>query len=184
MTLILYDLEPRYEALADLDVVSADAGEESSLSEAVAAIRDEASTKALSLAKVVRCLDAEVQALEEQMRSLQAKAQSRRDRIALLRKLGQLELEASGQDRVRDALVTVWLQKSPPAVEVTDEAAVPPELMRAVLRLPYALVPPNLRGHLQHLDVDRATILELVKRTGEVPNGVSIRTGERHLRIR
>ena len=56
--------------------------------------------------------------------------------------------------------------------------------MRAVLRLPYASVPPELRSHLQHLDVDRSSILELVKRTGEVPEGVSIKTGERHVRIR
>jgi hypothetical protein len=67
---------------------------------------------------------------------------------------------------------------------MVDEASIPSAFMRAVLRLPYALVPPELRGHLQHLDVDRASILELVKRTGEVPEGVSIKTGERHVRIR
>jgi len=32
--------------------------------------------------------------------------------------------------------------------------------------------------------VDRAAILELVKRTGELPAGVTVRTDQQHLRIR
>ena len=184
MTLPLYELDPCYAALADLPLESDQEEDAVALCEAVEAIKDEASQKALSLAKVLKSLEAELQVLEEHTRLLQARAQSWRDRIAFLRNVVRLELEASGLDRLRDPLVTVWLQKSPPAVEVVDEASIPPEFMRAVLRLPFALVPPELRGHLQHLDVDRASILELVKRTGEVPEGVSIRTGERHLRIR
>ena len=46
----------------------------------------------------------------------QTRAQTRRNRIAFLRNLIRLELEAAGLDRVRDPLVTVWLQQSPPAV--------------------------------------------------------------------
>jgi hypothetical protein len=162
MTLDLFELAPAYRALADLPLESDLAEDEDALRCALAAIRDEASQKALSLAKVVKGLEAEVQLLEEHTRLLQTKTQGRRDRIAFLRKVIKLELEASGLDRVRDPLITVWLQASPPAVEVVDEASIPSEFMRAVLRLPYALVPPELRGHLQHLDVDRASILELV----------------------
>jgi hypothetical protein len=183
MTLGLYELAAPYEALAEV-AADEDKACGDTFFAAVEAIRDESAQKALSLAKVVKCLEAEVQILEEHTRLLQTRAQTRRDRIAFLRNLIRLELGASGLDRVRDPLITVWLQSAPPAVIVTDEAAVPPEFMRAVLRLPFALVPPDLRGHLQHLDVDRASILELVKRIGEVPAGVAIRTGERHLRIR
>jgi hypothetical protein len=183
MTLRLYELAAPYEALAEVPADEAKACDDT-LSAAVEAIRDESAHKALSLAKVVKCLEAEVQILEEHTHLLQTRAQTRRDRIAFLRHLIRLELEAAGLDRVRDPLVTVWLQQSPVAVEVVDETSIPPEFMRAVLRLPYALVPVELRGCLQHLDVDRAAILELVKRTGEVPEGVTIRTGERHLRIR
>jgi hypothetical protein len=52
---------------------------------------------------------------------------------------------------------------------MVDEASIPSAFMRAVLRLPYALVPPELRGHLQHLDVDRASILELVSARARFP---------------
>ena len=184
MTLHLYEIEPPYLALADLPMENEEQNDNVALCEALEAIKDEASQKALSLAKVVKSLEAELEVLEEHTRLLQSKAQSRRDRIAFLRSVIRLELEAAGLDRLRDPLVTVWLQKSPPSVAVLDETAIPPEFMRAVLRLPFASVPEDLRVYLQHLDVDRSSILELVKRTGEVPDGVSIRTGERHLRIR
>jgi hypothetical protein len=134
--------------------------------------------------KVVKCLEAEVRLLEEHTRLLQSKSQARRERADYLRKLIRLELEASGLEKVKDPSVTAWLQQSPLAVEVVDEASIPPEFMRAVLRLPLSAIPEGLRGLVQHLDVDRAGILELAKRTREVPEGVSVKTGERHLRIR
>ena len=55
---------------------------------------------------------------------------------------------------------------------------------RATLRLPFSLVEPGLTGFVQHLDVDRAAILALVKQTGELPSGVTVRTDQRRLRIR
>ena len=184
MMIDLYDLEPRYAELVDLPLVSGDGDEDVVFCQALEAIRDEASDMALSLAKVVKCLEAEVRLLEEHTRLLQAKTQARRDRADYLRRVLRLEFEAAGLKKVKDPFVTAWLQQSPPSVEVVEELAVPPEFMRAVLRLPLSLVPDGLRGLVQHLDVDRAAILELVKRTGEVPAGVSVRTGERHLRIR
>jgi hypothetical protein len=185
MSMDLYDLAPLYSALAELPGETGDAGHDgAALTEAVAAIHDEARDKALALAKVVKSLEAEVKVLEDHTRILQSRAQARRDRAGCLRKLIMLELEASGLDRVKDPLITVWLQQSPPSVDVVNELSVPSEFLRAVLRLPYALVPAALRGHVQHLDIDRTAILELIRRTGEVPDGISVRAGSRHIRIR
>lgn len=184
MSPTLFDLEPKYAVLADVQEAEDRDCDDDKLGAALEAIHDEARDKALSLSKVVKEIEAEIQVLEEQTRLLQRRAQARRDRVNFLRNVVRLELEASGLDRVRDPLVTVWLQQSPPSVQVLDEQAIRPELLRAVLRLPYSVLPPQLRGYMQHLDVDRAAILELARRTGEVPEGVSIRTGERHVRIR
>ena len=96
----------------------------------------------------------------------------------------RLQMDTAGVDRLKDPFVTVWLQRSPAAVDIVDEASVPPEFSRAVLRLPLDLVPSELHGFLQHLDFDRNAILNLVKSTGEIPPGTVIRTDERHLRIR
>jgi hypothetical protein len=185
MSTDLYDLEPRYAALADLPLESEDgADEDAALCEALDAIRDEARDKALSLAKVCQCLEAEVRLLEEHTRLLQSKTQTRRDRVDYLRRRIQVELETAGIDKVKDPFVTAWLQQSPPSVEVIDELAVPSEFMRAVLRLPLSLVPEDLRGLVRHLEIDRAGILEFAKRTGELPAGVAMKKAERHLRIR
>jgi hypothetical protein len=201
VSIALYDLPRRYAVLADirhedesnvtedpvvqrvLDV-NGHPRSDTGLHEALNAIRDEAQVKALSLAKVVKNLEAEVKLLEEHTRLLYAKAQARLDRADYLRRMIRLELEAAGLDRVKDPFVTAWLQQPPPAVVIVAEERVPPEFMRAVLGLPYALVPPQLRGHVKHLDVDRAVILALLRRTGQVPDGIAIRTGERHLRVR
>ncbi len=182
----LYDLDEQYQELADLSLEApeeqAPAPEE--LLHAVEAIEDDAGRKVLALAKVVRSLEAEAQLLEEHGRMMLGKASNRRRRMEFLKRWVQLQMEGAGLDRLRDPFVTVWLQASPPSVEILDDTAVPGELRRAVLRLPYSMVPTHLHGYLQHLDVDRAGILELAKRAGEVPPGVRIRTAERHIRIR
>jgi hypothetical protein len=183
MSLDLYSLESRYQDLCEI-APEPEKGAENDFSAVIDAIQDDAARKALSLARVVKVLEAEVHVLEEETRLLQTKAHARRERVALLRHRIQLELEASGRARVRDAVISLWLQQSPPAVEVIDLDSVPPEFLRAVLRLPYDRVPADLRGHVQHLDVDRQAIHEAVQRTSSIPVGVRIRTGEKHLRIR
>jgi hypothetical protein len=95
----------------------------------------------------------------------------------------RLELEGAGLNRVRDAFVTAWLYRSPPSIQVIDEGALPDEFQKAVLRLPYSLVPEALRGFIQHVDIDRAALLDLLRRTGEVPDGVTVNVDAKHVRI-
>jgi Gp157 protein len=96
----------------------------------------------------------------------------------------QLQMEADGVTKLKDAFITIWLQQSPPSIEVVDEAAVPAEFKRATLKLPLSQVPPSLLGLVQTCDVDRAQIQGLLKSTGELPAGITFRRGDRHLRIR
>jgi hypothetical protein len=180
VTTQLFEIPQSYERFADFDLP--DDGAE--LESAIADVSDEVTASVLSLAKVVLAIEAEAVLLEQHVRTMNAKAGARRRRAEYLKRWVKLQMEGAGLDRVKDPFVSVWLQKSPPAVEVLDEAAIPPEFLRAVLRLPFAAVPAELRGFLHHLDVDRAAILELSKRTGEIPSGVRIRNGERHLRMR
>jgi hypothetical protein len=185
MALPVFDLEPEYAALADMPL-EAPADDDGGLNveAALDALREEIAPKLLALAKVIRTLEAEADLLEEHARALNARANSRRRRVDFLKRWTKLQMEAAGIEKVKDAFVNMWLQVSPPSVKVVDEAAVPPQFQRAVLRLPYSLVPSELRGFLQHLDVERSAILDLSKRTGEVPPGIVIKTGERHVRIR
>ncbi len=186
LILALYETGPEYEAFGDItpDDTAASGDSQACLEERLAALPDEVSTTVLSLAKVVRALEAEAALLEGHGRLILGKASGRRRRIEFLKRWMQLQMEGAGIDKAKDAFVTVWLQASPPVVDVLNEEAVPPEFRRAVLRLPYSLLPQELRAYLQHLDVDRQALLELARLTGEVPDGISIRSGQRHLRLR
>src|SRR5438093_4513917 len=142
MAVPLFDLEPQYAILVDLPL-EAPAGEDDKppdLAEALVALQDEITPKVLALAKVVRTLEAEAELLEQHARSLNAKAQTRRRRVDVITRCVKLEMEAGSIEKARDPLVSVWLQTSPPSVDVLDEQAVPPEFQRAVLRLPYSVV--------------------------------------------
>jgi predicted hydrocarbon binding protein len=187
MTLKLYELASEYERFGDLAVESVEdtaQDETQALELLLESVRDEESTKVLALAKVILSLEAEASVLEQQAGRLMGRARARHSRSDFLKNWMKLTLESIDMSRVKDAFVTVWLQSSPPSVEVLDETTVPAEFQRAVLRLPFAFVPPGLRGYLQHLDVDKVAILAQVKRTGEVPAGVSVRTTEKHVRLR
>jgi len=185
MALPVYNLEPEYAVLADMPL-EAPAGEDGRLNveEALDALREEIAPKLLALAKVVRTLEAEADLLEEHARSLNARANGRRRRVDFLKRWMKSQMESAGVDKAKDAFVTVWLQASPPSVEVLEEASVPPEFKRVTLKLPLSLVPPGLLGLVQTCDVDKATIAELIKQTGELPAGIDLRQGAKHIRIR
>ena len=186
MTVPFYDLPEAYQRLADLTLESPEprTGDATAIEEELGALVEEVSDKVLALAKVVVTLESEADLLEQHARLIMGKAQTRRRRVDYLKKWMQLQMEGAGIDGVKDPFVTVWLQASPAAVEVVDEAAVPPEFKRVTLKLPLALVPPDLLGLVQTCDVDRGTIHELIKRTGELPAGIMYRRGANHLRIR
>jgi len=96
----------------------------------------------------------------------------------------QLQMEADGVTKLKDAFVTLWLQQSPPAIEIMDDAAIPAEYKRATLRLPLSQVPTGLLGLVQTCDLDRGRIQDLLKSTGELPAGIAYRRGDRYLRVR
>ena len=148
------------------------------------AAEDDVGSKLLALAKVVRTLEAEADLLEAHARDLVGRASVRRRRVHWLKRWMQLQMEADGVTKVKDAFVTLWLQQSPPNIDVMDEAAVPAEYKRVTLRLPLSQVPSGLLGLVQTCDVDRAGLLALLKSRGELPAGIAYRRGERHLRIR
>jgi hypothetical protein len=181
----LYDLRPEYACLADLPVEAPNATDDPrELVTELEAIREELAPKLLSLAKVVRTLEAEAGLLEEHGRALLGRASIRRVRVDHLKRWMQLQMEGAELERLKDPFVTLWLQKSPASIAVLDEAAVPAEYKRVTLKLPLSAVPPGLLGLVQTCDVDRTAIQEQIKATGELPPGIEYCDERRHLRIR
>lgn len=183
MSTMLYDLRPEYDSLTDLPLEAANLSDDpSELTEQLEAIREELNPKLLSLAKVVRTLDAEAGMLEEHGRALLGRASSRRVRVDHLKRWMQLQMEGAELERLKDPFVTLWLQKSPPSIAVLDEEAVPAQYKRVTLKLPLSAVPPGLLGLVQTCDIDRTAIHELIKATGDPP-GIEYLCDRRHLRI-
>jgi len=184
MSTQLYDLGPEYDSLTDLPMEAPNLSEDpQQLAQALEALREELNPKLLSLAKVVRTLEAQAGLLEEHGRSLMGRASTRRVRVDHLKRWMQLQMEGAALERLKDPFVTLWLQKSPPSIAVLNEEAVPAEYKRVTLRLPLSLVPPGLLGLVQTCDIDRTAIHELIKATGELPPGVEYLCDRRHLRI-
>jgi Gp157 protein len=184
MTLPLYDLDPAYASLTDLPLQPEGDEDQTAMDERLTAVQDDVGSKLLALAKVVLTLEAEADVLETHARDLVGRASVRRRRVHWLKRWMQLQMEADGVTKLKDAFVTLWLQQSPASIDVVDETNVPAAFKRVTLKLHLSQVPPGLLGLVQTCDVDRAGLQALLKSTGELPPGLAYRQGERHLRIR
>jgi hypothetical protein len=184
MSAMLYDLKPEYDSLTDLPMEAPNLLDEPrELAQELEAIREELNPKLLSLAKVVRTLEAEAGLLEEHGRALLARASTRRVRVDYLKRWMQLQMEGAELESLKDPFVTLWLQKSPASIAVLNEQAVPAQYKRVTLKLPLSAVPPGLLGLVQTCDIDRTAIHELIKASGELPPGIDYLCDRHHLRI-
>src|SRR6187551_1070705 len=101
MTTQLYDLRAEYASLADLPMEAPNLSDDPrELSQELEAIREELNPKLLSLAKVVRTLEAEAGLLEEHGRALLGRANTRRVRVDHLKRWMQLQMEGAELDRL------------------------------------------------------------------------------------
>src|ERR1041385_8532704 len=111
MSTMLYDLRPEYDSLSDLNLEAPDLSDDPrQLAEELEAIREELNPKLLSLAKVVRALEAEAGLLEEHGRALLGRANTRRVRVDHLKNWMKLQMEVAELERLKDPFVTLWLQ--------------------------------------------------------------------------
>ena len=180
LTLDLYGLTDEYVALADSSI-EAEGEDFTAMLDALAEIAAE--EKVLRLAKVVGHLSDEAAILDERARQIQLRAQSRRNRVDHLKRFMTMLMEGHHIDKTKDPFVTVWLQGSPPSVNVVDEALVPAMYKRATVVMPLDELPKELR-EIATVQVMKAQIMADCKEDGEVPAGVEVITGQRHLRIK
>lgn len=157
----LYELAQAYQLLAE-----ADATDDEGFAAALAQLVDAIEAKAENTAAVIRTLEAEAGAIEEEAKRLHARAQVRRSRADHLKTYLLEQLAAAGKTSVAGKFFTVAVAASPASVRVTDASAVP-----AAYLVPQ---PPK---------VDARAILAAWKDSGELPPGVEVERG-RHLRIR
>lgn len=155
----LYPLTSEYQALVDAMEDSDDASADEGLHEALAAISDAIETKAEYLARVVKTLDAEADALKAAADELSKKRKARENRAASIKRYLEDAMRSLGVDKIKGELFTVAIQRNPPSVAIPDEDAISDDW-----KIPQ---PPK---------IDRKAIIEELKSGGTVEGAELVRT--------
>ena len=123
-------------------------------------------SKAIGCAIVTKNLNAEVNAIDAEIKRLIDLKTARQNNVDRLKAYLMSCMKAAGIDRVENGVHRIRIQKSPLSIQVLDEHAVPVEFKTEVIEV----------------KVDRKAIAEHIKETGEVPDGISALQND-HLRI-
>jgi len=121
-------------------------------------IAGEITHKAESIAGLVAQLDGMAAMRKAEAQRLRDRATADEHHAARLRQYLLVHMQAIGTERIDTARFTVSVRQNPPAVEITDEMQVPDEFRRTVTTV----------------SVDKKSILEHLKSTGEIPPGVEV----------
>ncbi len=137
------------------------------LSAILGELTDQIEVKTEGICKVLRSLEEEQRAYENEADRLRVRASNIQGKIYGLKNYLQQNLEAAGIDKVKTPLFSVALQNSPFACEITDFDALPAEWKHQVFEW----------------KTDRKLLIEHYKATGEIVPGTRI-TQSKHIRIR
>lgn len=128
-------------------------------------IQESIEDKVENTAKVIKSIEADVQAIKEEEKRLAERRRVLETKVIKIKEYLQNELEKAGIDKVKRPLITVSIQNNPPKVEIVDEKSLPFEFM----------IP-------QPAKVDKKAILEKLKNGEHVPGATLVQ--ERGIRIR
>ena len=116
----LYEIAEMYEAMESLD-------ESIDITAALENIDGALEEKLENVAKLVRNLEAEAKAYEEEERRLRAQKQAAKNRIESIKRYVKENLEEIDRDKVKAGIFKWSLQNGPGRVEITDETKIPEE---------------------------------------------------------
>jgi hypothetical protein len=163
MTIKLYTLTDSYRKVLDL----LDNDQDESLKDTLEAITDAIDAKAEGIAKIIRTMDAEAEAIKAEEQRLAQRRKAVENRRNGLKEYLETQLTLSGIDKVKTATFTVALQNNPPSVNVLDDT----------------LIPQDYKTHVPEAwNVNKKAILDAIKMGIEIP-GAEVFQG-RSLRIR
>lgn len=160
----LYELTEMYQNIWDLvgdDEVDLDA-----LEIALSNIEDNIEVKAESMAKMIKSIDGNVTALEEEEKRLAGRRKALENKQDGMKKYLENHLKFMGIDKIKTPIFTVALQNNPPSVNVLDEDKIPEQFKKTVTTV----------------SVVKKDLLEALK-SGQVIEGAEIKQ-EKSLRIR
>jgi chaperonin cofactor prefoldin len=156
----LYELSEKWNALQELDEVDAEA-----LENALISIEGGIREKAVGIGRLVKNLEADEEALKNEMERLRARKKTVSNKIDGLKYYLETNMKKTGLKKLGDSVVSCSIQRNPPRLKVVDEEQIP--------SCYYKPQPPVL---------DKKALLDDLKAEGEIPGAVIEQTES--LRIR
>jgi hypothetical protein len=135
--------------------------------DAITALQISFQDKAVGCACVVKNLDAEVSAIDAEIRRLQDLKTTRQNNVDRLKAYLLTCMQAAGVDKVESGVHQIRRQLSPMSIEIVNEDSVPVQFKTEVVTV----------------KIDKKGILDHLKATGEIPDGCDAKRNE-HLRIK
>lgn len=123
----LYEITDIYLNLESID-------DEIDVTAALAEVDGELEDKLENIAKLIRNLEAEAKAYEDEEKRLKAQKQAAKNRIESLKRYVKGSLETIGKDKVEAGIFKWSLQNGPGRVEITDETKIPDEYFVKVIK--------------------------------------------------
>jgi predicted nuclease with TOPRIM domain len=113
----LYELTTNYVSLMEM----AEEMDATTLQDTLESIEEEIHDKAENIAKLVKNINADVDALKAEEKRLADRRKSLENKVTHLKGYLQDQLEVAGLDKVKRPTLTVSIQNNPPSVKVIDE---------------------------------------------------------------
>lgn len=124
----IYELSDKYQQILDLlQSVDISNNEEYQqiLEDTLASISDALDTKADGYVKVIAQMKSDQEMLKVERDRINARIKSLNNNVKRMQEVLYDVLKASGKDKVKTPLYSIWIQQNPPSVEILDEVVIP-----------------------------------------------------------
>ncbi|GEP80776.1 siphovirus Gp157 family protein [Staphylococcus carnosus] len=158
----LFNLKDSYKEVYEL---IAEQGEEQALNDTLASINDALEDKADGYVSVIKSLESDNKAIDEEIKRLQQRKTTNKNGIDRLKESLKEAMESTGKTKFKTALNSYNIQNNPPSLHVTDEKHIPKDFWLS-----------------QAPKIDKKALLKHLKEENEVP-GVEIKQTQ-SLRVR
>ena len=118
----LFDLSTDYQQLYDL---IAEQEDEQILKDTLASINDAIEDKADGYVAVIKTLEGDNKAIDEEIKRLRQRKTSNQNGVKRLKESLQAVMEQTGKEKFKTALNTYSIANNPPSLDITDESLIP-----------------------------------------------------------
>lgn len=164
----LYELTEEYRNL-ELTLLESDDQNNEALKAQFELISEQLNVKAESIAKIILNYDGKLEATAKELTRLDARKKILENRIKYLKEYLQEQMQNAHLEKISGEILTITLAKNPMSINVLDQTLVPKEYQKCI---PEQWV------------VDKKSIADHIKLSGEIPPGIEAITDKKSVRIR